>query len=324
MLAASASLLNVDTVILGDGEMASAKQVIAPRSPSLARVDGSVADPAKIRELATKVDVLMVENEHVDASVLEEIASDLAIIVHPSPSTIKVIQDKVAQQSHLSNHGCPVLGFTPVDTTVESIHQCAQTLGLPFMLKSRMLADDDREIAVVVVHTTGGEVVSYLATETVHKDNICHLVFAPLRSRDPQVAVRAQGMAESAVKTLEGAGIFGVEMFLMEDGSIYINEIVPHPHDSGHYTMEGCYTSQFDNHLHAILSLPLGLTALSVLSAAMLNIISASSSMDDIDQFVSTAFSVPGCTVHLYGKSECRKGCKMGHVTITGDLDATV
>ncbi|KAG6336933.1 hypothetical protein ID866_2171 [Astraeus odoratus] len=357
MLAASASLLNVDTVILDDGETAPAKQVIAPRTPSLTHVDGSFTDPTKIRELATKVDILTVEIEHVDASVLEEIASDQATVVHPSPSTIKVIQDKFTQKSHLRGHGCPVSHFVLADTTVESIRQCAQTLGFPFMLKSRTLAYDGRgnfavrdihqaqdalkvlgnrplyaekwvpfikEVAVMVVRTTEGEVVSYPAVETVHKDNICHLVFAPLRSRDPAVAIRAQRTAESAVKTLEGAGIFGVEMFLMEDGSIYINEIAPRPHNSGHYTIEACETSQFENHLRAILSLPLGSTAMKVPSAAMLNIIGASSSMDDIHHLVSTSLSVPGCTVHLYGKSECRRGRKMGHVTITGDSDATV
>lgn len=107
-------------------------------------------------------------------------------------------------------------------------------------------------------------------------------------------------------------------------GSIYINEIAPRPHNSGHYTIEACETSQYENHLRAILSLPLGSTALKVSSAAMLNIIGASSSIEEIDGFVSNALRIPGCTVHLYGKAECRKGRKMGHVTIVGDSDATV
>ncbi|KAI6105095.1 Phosphoribosylaminoimidazole carboxylase [Pisolithus thermaeus] len=357
MLAASASLLNVDIVILDSGESAPAKQIVAPRNPSLAHIDGSFADPAKIRELADRADVLTVEIEHVDVHVLEEIESERGIAIHPSPSTIKVIQDKFVQKSHLRDRGCSVSEFVPVESTVESIQQCAHTLGLPFMLKSRTLAYDGRgnfvvrevgdavealkalgnrplyaekwvtfikEIAVMVVRTTEDEVFSYPVVETVHKNNICHLVFAPLHSSDPSVAERAQRIAESAVKTFRGAGVFGVEMFLMEDGSIYINEIAPRPHNSGHYTIEACETSQFENHLRAVLSLPLGSTALKVPSAAMLNIIGASSSMDEIRSFASTALTVPGCSVHLYGKSECLKGRKMGHVTIVGDSDATV
>ncbi|KAI6168933.1 Phosphoribosylaminoimidazole carboxylase [Pisolithus thermaeus] len=356
MLAASASLLNIDIVILDSGESAPAKQIVAPRNSLLAHIDGSFADPAKIRELADRADVLTVEIEHVDVRVLEEIESERGIAIHPSPSTIKVIQDKFVQKLHLRNRGCSVSGFIAVESTVESIQQCAHTLGLPFMLKSRTLAYDGRgnfvvreigdavealkalgnrplyaekwvafikEIAVMVVRTTEGEVLSYPAVETVHKNNICHLVFAPLRSSDPSVGERAQRIAESAVKTFQGAGIFGVEMFLMEDGSIYINEIAPRPHNSGHYTIEACETSQFENHLRAVLSLPLGSTALKVPSAVMLNIIGASSSMDEIRSFASTALTVPGCSVHLYGKSECLKGRKMGHVTIVGDSDAT-
>ncbi|KAI6122941.1 Phosphoribosylaminoimidazole carboxylase [Pisolithus croceorrhizus] len=357
MLAASASLLNIDIVILDSGESAPAKQIVAPRNSLLAHIDGSFADPAKIRELADRADVLTVEIEHVDVRVLEEIESERGIAIHPSPSTIKVIQDKFVQKLHLRNRGCSVSGFIAVESTVESIQQCAHTLGLPFMLKSRTLAYDGRgnfvvreigdavealkalgnrplyaekwvafikEIAVMVVRTTEGEVLSYPAVETVHKNNICHLVFAPLRSSDPSVGERAQRIAESAVKTFQGAGIFGVEMFLMEDGSIYINEIAPRPHNSGHYTIEACETSQFENHLRAVLSLPLGSTALKVPSAVMLNIIGASPSMDEIRSFASTALTVPGYSVHLYGKSECRKGRKMGHVTIVGDSDATV
>ncbi|KIJ59435.1 hypothetical protein HYDPIDRAFT_162459 [Hydnomerulius pinastri MD-312] len=359
MLAASASLLNVNVVILDVGDSAPAKQIIAPRNQDLAHIDGSFADPAKIRELASKVDVLTVEIEHVDVNVLKEIESDSEanVVIHPSPSTVQVIQDKFVQKKHLRAEGCPVSEFIEIESTVGSIQATANRLGLPFMLKSRTLAYDGRgnfvvrsidqadealkalgnrplyaekwvpfskEIAVMVVRTTSGEVVSYPAVETIHKDNICHLVFAPLRSRDPLVASRAQSVAESAVKTLRGAGVFGVEMFLMDDGSIYINEIAPRPHNSGHYTIEACETSQYENHLRAILSLPLGSTALKVPSAAMLNIIGASSSMDSINAFVSTALSIPGCSIHLYGKSECRKGRKMGHVTLTGDSDASV
>ncbi|OSX60772.1 hypothetical protein POSPLADRAFT_1146389 [Postia placenta MAD-698-R-SB12] len=357
MLAQAASVLNIDIVVLDVGEHGPAKQVVAPKSPRLAHIDGSFTDAAKIRELAAKVDVLTVEIEHVDVNVLDEVQDSLPLGVHPSPSTIKVIQDKFAQKHHLAAHGCPLGEFVSVDATSESIISAIKKLGLPLMLKSRTLAYDGRgnfvirdanqiedaigalgnrplyaekwvpfvkEIAVMVVRSTTGEVRSYPAVETVHKENICHLVFAPFRSRDPTIADRARAVAEAAVKALHGAGVFGVEMFLLADGSVYVNEIAPRPHNSGHYTIEACETSQYENHLRAILSLPLGSTALKVPCAVMLNLIGASSDMEEITSVAQRALAVPGASVHLYGKSECRKGRKMGHITIVADSDAAL
>ncbi|KAI0687295.1 phosphoribosylaminoimidazole carboxylase [Earliella scabrosa] len=355
MLAASASLLNIDVVVLDVGDTAPAKQVVAPRASRLSHIDGSFADPDKIRELSSRVDVLTVEIEHVQVGVLEEIETKVPLGVHPSPFTIRTIQDKFVQKQHLRASGCPVSDFLPVESTVESIGAAAEKLGLPLMLKSRTLAYDGRgnfvirdlaqaqeaisaldnrplyaekwvpfvkEIAVMVVRSRSGEVVSYPVVETVHKENICHLVFAPFRTRDPSAASRARAVAENAVKTLQGAGVFGVEMFLMADGSVYLNEIAPRPHNSGHYTIEACETSQYENHLRAILSLPLGSTAMKVPSACMLNILGASSSLSEITSFTQFALRVPGARVHLYGKAECRKGRKMGHVTVVADSDA--
>ena len=251
MLGAAASLLNIDVVVLDVGETGPAKQVIAPRAPNLTHIDGSFADPEKIRELSTKVDVLTVEIEHVEVGVLDEIESKVPLGVHPSPSTIRVIQDKYVQKVHLQASGCPVSEFVQVDSNVAAIRAAAEKLGLPLMLKSRTLAYDGRgnfvlrdvaqaeeaiaalgarplyaekwvpfvkEIAVMVVRSRNGEVASYPVVETIHQNNICHLVFAPLRSSDPSISARARTIAENAVKTLQGAGVFGVEMFLMADG----------------------------------------------------------------------------------------------------------
>ncbi|KZT67058.1 Phosphoribosylaminoimidazole carboxylase [Daedalea quercina L-15889] len=355
MLAQAASLLNINVVILDVGANAPAKQVVSPRSPGLAHIDGSFADSAKIRELAAKVDVLTVEIEHVDAGVLQDVERAVPLGVHPSPSTIRVIQDKCVQKQHLAAHGCPVSTFMEVEATAASVTSAAENLGLPLMLKSRTLAYDGRgnyvlrettqvqeaiaalggrplyaekwvpfvkEIAVMVVRSAAGDVASYPVVETVQRDNICHLVFAPLRSGDATIAARAREVAEASVKTLAGAGVFGVEMFLMHDGSVFINEIAPRPHNSGHYTIEACETSQYENHLRAILSLPLGSTALKVPSVAMVNLLGASDDMSEINAVVAHALSVPGAAVHLYGKSECRKGRKMGHITVVATSDA--
>ncbi|KAI9509125.1 Phosphoribosylaminoimidazole carboxylase [Russula earlei] len=358
MLAASSSLLNIPTVIVDVGTQAPAKQILAPAAPHLAHVDGSFSDPEKIRELAAKVDVLTVEIEHVNVDALEQAQRTHGVEVHPAPSTLRIVQDKFRQKEHLRSRAIPVARFLDVaGPAAQGIGEAAAALGLPLMLKSRTLAYDGRgnfvlrdlsqlrealdflsgrplyaekwvpfvkEIAVMVVRTAGGQTFSYPVVETVHKDNICHLVFAPLRSRDPQLYVRAQEIAEMAVKSLDGAGVFGVEMFLLEDGQILVNEIAPRPHNSGHYTIEACETSQYENHLRAILSIPIGPTTLKVPSAAMLNLLGASSDMHELTEFVEFALSVPGASVHLYGKAEYRKGRKMGHITLTADSDAEI
>lgn len=183
----------------------------------------------------------------------------------------------------------------------------------------------------MVVRGKGGEVRSYPPVETIHRNSICHLVFAPLRATDQGVLQRAKEMAEKAVATFEGAGVFGVEMFLTSDGSLSINEIAPRPHNSGHYTIEACECSQYENHLRAILGLPLGSTKLKVPSAVMVNLLGppASTSLlgktrPAVDEVANNALHIPGATVHLYGKAESRPGRKMGHVTIVGSSDAEV
>jgi phosphoribosylaminoimidazole carboxylase len=251
MLAASASLLNINVAILDIGDDAPAKQIVAS-PPHIGHVDGSFADPSKIRELARKVDVLTVEIEHVNADAIEEIARETSVEVHPSPATIRVIQDKYAQHKHLREQNVPVADFVEVQSSVEGVGAAAKQLGLPLMLKSKTLAYDGRgnyvvkdlseaqtaisalgnrplyaerlvslakEVAVMVVRTTSGEIKSYPAVETVHKDNVCHLVFAPFRHANPALASRAQKLAEQAISTFTGAGIFGVEMFLLDDGT---------------------------------------------------------------------------------------------------------
>ncbi|KAL1678156.1 hypothetical protein EV122DRAFT_212579 [Schizophyllum commune] len=355
MLAEAAARLNIPLVFLDSGH-SPAKQIVNPANEQHAHVDGSFADSAKIKELAAKVDVLTVEIEHVDAEALEAAqTTNSSIVIHPSPSTIRLIQDKYRQKEHLRAHDTPLGEYISVDASEAGVQAAVKTLGLPLMLKSRTQAYDGRgnyalrsldqvpdalaalggralyaerwvpftkEIAVMVVRAASGEVRAYPAVETIHKHNICHLVFAPIRSADPTLAARAQTIAENAVRTLSGAGVFGVEMFLLEDGTLYVNEIAPRPHNSGHYTIEACATSQYENHLRAILNLPLGSTELVVPAAGMLNYIGASDDVGEIQRAAQAALGVPGASVHLYGKSGCRKGRKMGHVTLVAGSDA--
>lgn len=185
-----------------------------------------------------------------------------------------------------------------------------------------------KEVAVMVVRSSNGQVQSYPAVETIHKDNICHTVLAPLRSSDPTLQTRARDIAQQAVATFQGAGVFGVEMFLLESGEVLINEIAPRPHNSGHYTIEAAETSQYENHLRAVLGMPLGSTALKVPATAMVNILGLADLDKDKDATAKTlapavaSLSVPGATVHLYGKEGCRKGRKIGHITVVAQSDA--
>lgn len=226
-----------------------------------------------------------------------------------------------------------------------------------------------KEVAVMVVRGASGETRAYPAVETIHRDSVCHLVYAPLRppvspergiGREQRgahavvaksVDARAQEDAQRAIDALgDGAvGVFGVEMFLMEDGafwvrwtamrasrtelltplpgSLLLNEIAPRPHNSGHYTIEACNVSQYTTHLYAILSLPLPPIRFIPAAAAMLNLLGASSDAEadflQPDGVVAKAVEI-GAAVHLYGKAGCRKGRKMGHITVLGESDHAV
>lgn len=250
MLAAAASLLNVKVLVLDVGDSAPAKQVISPEKP-LEHVDGSFAIPENIKKLAAQADVLTVEIEHVNADVLEEISKSSRVEVNPSPFTIRTIQNKYIQKRHLRDHRIPVADFVEVAPTPEALTDTIKSFGLPLMLKSQTLAYDGRgnyamnseddvaealkalsgrplyaerwapfvkELAVMVVRSANGEVLSYPTVETVHKNNICHLVFGPIRGSNSSLDAKARKVAEDAITTFPGAGVFGVEMFLMPDG----------------------------------------------------------------------------------------------------------
>ncbi|KAK6908553.1 phosphoribosylaminoimidazole carboxylase [Kwoniella mangroviensis CBS 8507] len=358
MLTHPAALLGIPLLILDSGLYTPAKQTLLPPEDHSGHLDGPFTSESHIRDLAKKCDILTVEIEHVNADVLEAVEKEGLCEVQPSPSTIRLIQDKYQQKKYLSEKGIPVAPFDelPLNPTEQDVKAIVGKLGLPVMLKAKTLAYDGRgnsplqstssedinksleflgdrplyaegwapfvnEVAVMVVRNKEGQVKSYDAVETIHRESILRVCLAPLRG-EKDLNHRARELAEKAVGQLEGAGIFGVEMFLMPDGFLLLNEIAPRPHNSGHHTIEACHTSQFENHLRAILSLPLGSTELRVPSAAMVNILGSSSSMEPIESMRDNALTVPGAAVHLYGKKESRKARKMGHITLTAQSDA--
>ncbi|MCJ1428617.1 phosphoribosylaminoimidazole carboxylase ade2 [Sticta canariensis] len=301
---------------------------------------------------------------------------NVRVEVQPSWRTIRVIQDKYEQKLHLIRHGIAVAHSRPIESsTMEKVQEVAGDLGYPFMLKSRTEAYDGRgnypiksasqiftalatlqdrplyaekwanftaELAVMVVKTgdnTGQwekATVAYPAVETIHEDSICKLVYAPARNVSSLVMQDAQNLARQAVAKFWGRGVFGVEMFLLEDGKfkvfscrmganthrigkLLVNEIAPRPHNSGHYTIEACSMSQYEAHIRAILRLPITERSTQMRTpntfAVMLNILGGAQPRSHL-LAIEEALRIAGANIHLYGKGDARPGRKMGHVTV--------
>ncbi|CAM9551919.1 unnamed protein product [Scytosiphon promiscuus] len=309
-------------------------------------VEGSFRDADKIRELAELCDVLTVEIEHVNCEILSSLEAS-GVRVHPSPKTIRVVQDKYAQKEHFKKHGVPMPRY--MDTPTEaSVREAGTKFGYPLMLKAKKMAYDgkgnapvmdeggvaeafsklggkdlyveawaefEKELAVMVVRGDDAEIRVYPVVETVQLDNVCHTTLTPARV-STESAAQAVAAARRAVESLWGAGVFGVELFLLKDGSVLLNEIAPRPHNSGHYTYEACECDQFENHVRAVMGLPLGGTGLRVGASLMLNVLGdRGGSMEETTKVLKQALSVPGAAVHWYGKAEARAGRKMAHVT---------
>ncbi len=200
--------------------------------------------------------------------------------------------------------------------TQEEIPQAVKTLGGQGLYAEGWIAFT-KELAVMITRGLDGAEVAHPVVETVQKDNICHIVSAPA-SISAKAMRQAQEIALAAVSSLDGAGIFGVELFLQADDTVLLNEVAPRPHNSGHYTIEACKTSQFEQHIRAITGLPLGDTSLRVPAAVMVNIL-GQETPKATHELVDKSIKIPGASVHWYGKSESRPQRKMGHVTVTGD-----
>jgi phosphoribosylaminoimidazole carboxylase len=351
MMASAAHDLGMRIVVLDPDREAPAGQIAD------GHVIGDFRDPERIHELADGCDILTVEIEHVNADTLDALAQQ-GIPVHPAPHALRLIQDKLLQKRHLAERGIPVAPFADVPDEA-TLSAAAERFGFPLLLKSRLLAYDgrgnalvqshdmlpgaiaalgglarglyveqavpfERELAVMVARGLDGALAVYPVVETLHRDNILHRVIAPAPiPKATQEAAR--DIARRAVAAFEGAGIFGVELFLLHDGSVLVNEIAPRPHNSGHYTIEACATSQFEQHLRAILGLPLGDTSLKVGVAAMVNVLGAGDGLlEETLRPVERALSTPGAAIHWYGKSTVRAQRKMGHITLTAATMADI
>lgn len=343
MTAEAASALGVEVAIL-EHEGNSPAGRIAVRE-----VTGAWTDEQALAALAEDVLAVTLENEFVEVSALEWLAAR-GVPVFPTARTLATVQDKLLQKQHMRAAEVPVPSFAEV-TRPEDIIAASERWGWPLVLKARrngydgygnatVRGPDDiagacarlgwpersllveawapfvRELAVMVVRGREGTCVVYPVVETVQKNHICHVVRAPAEG-DPAMLARAAEIAQQAVESIDGIGAFGIELFEMADGSILYNEIAPRPHNSGHYSIEGCVTSQFENHLRAVLGLPLGSAAMVAPAAVMVNLLGTRTGPARADG-LANALAMPGVHVHIYGKLASRVGRKMGHVTALG------
>lgn len=326
-----------------------------PDCPAASVATGQIvadfADPAGLRQLAAASDVVTFEIELAGAEVLAEIAAGGGRI-EPAPATLATIQDKLRQKEHLRVVGAPVGPFCAVaEASPAGVAAAAATLGYPLVLKARRGGYDGRgnalvrgpdeieaalarlagralyaeaavpfvrELAVMVARTPAGEVAAFPVVETVHTRHILDVTIAPAPI-SPAAAERAAAAARQAIASFSGAGIFGVELFQLPDDTIYVNEIAPRPHNSGHYTIEACQTSQFEQHLRAITGQPLGPTGMTARCAVTINILGENPAPRPAQPADTEQVQALQGYVHWYGKRESRLDRKMGHITVLGD-----
>jgi 5-(carboxyamino)imidazole ribonucleotide synthase len=310
-------------------------------------VVGDWADHEALAGFAAEVDVITIENEFIDAATLRWL-EECGHQVFPTAASLALIQDKLIQKQTLVSAGLPVAGFRAV-SSIEDVHAAARDLGWPLVLKTRRDGYDGkgnftlngadrvaagwsklggrglfveafwpiaRELAVIVTSGRDGTMESYPVVETIQRDHICHAVEAPA-AISPELAARATALARRAITVVGGIGSFGVELFLSEAGEIAINELAPRVHNSGHYTLEACACSQFENHVRAVLGWPLGSPRMTSPAAVMLNLLGAGETSGK-PHGLSQALCIPDAHVHLYGKARSGAGRKMGHVTAVG------
>lgn len=340
MLAEAAAPLGIDVIVLDPTPDCPAAPVARDQ------IVGAFDDPDGIRELAARADVLTFEIELADPDLLEEVSAEAGVDVQPSPDTLRTIQDKFVQNRALHDAGVPVPEFRAVDGP-EELREALSEFGTPAMVKAREGGYDgrgnlpienpgdaeavlediggaamveemiafERELSVIGVKGTD-EITTYVVGENVHEDEILRETVVPARASGA-VRERAQSVAHEVLELLDGRGVYGIELFEL-DGKILVNEIAPRPHNSGHWTIEGARSSQFEQHVRAVCGLPLGSTELRE-PVVTKNILgddreSRQATLSGIDQLLAE----PLVHLHWYGKDEVRPLRKMGHFTVLG------
>ena len=346
MLGEAAGPLGVEVVVSDPTPDCPARPVVRDQ------VVGDFDDEATVRELAERADVLTYEIELADPGALRRVAEETGTPVHPDPATLRTIQDKLVQNRAFADAGIPLPEFRRVDDAGD-LRAAGEELGWPVMLKARSGGYDgrgnfpvegpdeagtalealggpalaeafvefERELAVIGVRGADDR-RTFPVTETVHREEILRESVSPART-DEATRERAREVARDVLDEMDGRGVYGIELF-EHGGDILVNEVAPRPHNSGHWTIEGCHTSQFEGHVRAVLGWPLGSTdrRAPTVSANVLG---------DVDEpepaelrNVRRALAEPRLALHWYGKREVRPLRKMGHLTTVAGRDEAV
>ncbi|MCL2424987.1 MAG: 5-(carboxyamino)imidazole ribonucleotide synthase [Oscillospiraceae bacterium] len=307
-------------------------------------------DPKGYAELAEYSDVITYEFEHINAKALEDLEKK-GHVIYPSVTALKTIQNKNLQNIALEKNQIPIPRFSLV-TNTDEIRECgkAENFGYPMMLKATTggydgkgnaliktendvedafkqlgngaievmveeFVDFEKEISIIACRGINGEKVVYPVAENTHKNSILDVTAVPANISQ-EISDKAADIANKVMSVFEGVGTFCIELFETKDGEISVNEVAPRPHNSGHYTIEGCFANQFENHIRAIVGLPFGDTSL-IMPTVMVNLIGESDGPARL-LGLEEAYNDPSVHVHYYGKSESKTDRKMGHYTVVG------
>ncbi|MBW4635103.1 MAG: 5-(carboxyamino)imidazole ribonucleotide synthase [Iphinoe sp. HA4291-MV1] len=309
-------------------------------------------------ELAKRSDVITFENEFVDIEALSKLAQQ-GVCFRPKLEALAPLLDKYHQRCYLRDLGLPVPQFIAIEqewnTTAEII--CTSQFGFPAVLKARRHGYDgqgtfiiqeiedlkqklelqttkrvgsqsnflleefipfERELAVIAARSVSGEVVTYSVVETQQEEQVCRRVIAPA-DISLDVTFEIENIAHTLLNSLEAVGVFGIELFLTGGGKVLVNEVAPRTHNSGHFSIDACETSQFEQHLRAVCSMQLGNTTMICPGTVMVNLLGYEISQNDYIIKRQQIEQIPQAHVHWYGKTESRPGRKLGHVTVLLD-----
>jgi len=331
------------TIVLDPTENCPAAQVGAEQ------IIADFKDKDAIVDLANKSDIITYEIESGDSDVLKSVEKYAEI--NPSPETLRIIQDKFLQKSFLLENNIPVPEFIKIEG-IEDIKEGLKNFGYPALLKARRDAYDGRgnfkinsedeiqkafdyfkgqnlllekfipfkmEVSVIASRNTKGQIKTYPLVENIHEENILRETIAPARVTE-EVTKKAEQIAEKTMTVLKGAGTFGIEMFVTQDDNIVINEIAPRVHNSGHHTLQSSETSQFEQHLRAILGLELGNTKL-IHNTIMYNILGTKGFEGE---YKSITLSESNVYLKMYRKQISKPLRKLGHFNLVAKNGETV
>ncbi|TAE03796.1 MAG: 5-(carboxyamino)imidazole ribonucleotide synthase [Oscillatoriales cyanobacterium] len=341
MMGSAASKLGIELVV--QTPLATDPAISIASDTVLAAID----DVNATAELANRSDVITFENEFVDLDGLRTLENQ-GVLFQPSLSSLYPLLDKYVQRCYLQDLGLPTPRFWQWD--------CSQDLPLdfPLVIKVRrhgydgqgtfvvkdsaslesicinlkgvaLLVEEfvpfDRELAVIAARSAQGEIAIYPIVETQQENQVCRLVIAPARI-SLEIEAEASAIARTLLNSLQAVGVFGIELFLTADNQLLVNEIAPRTHNSGHFTIDACKTSQFEQHLRAVCQLPLGNCDLNSAGAVMVNLLGYESAESDYSEKRKQLAQIEGAFVHWYGKKVSRPGRKLGHVTVLLDEEA--